>query len=609
MPLPMEPPMKPPMKSPMKQPITPGSALFLLVAALLSWGCTETPAPTPDAASDATLSAAGPPPGRAGMVNTANPHATEAGAAMLRRGGSAVDAAIAAHAVLGLVEPQSSGIGGGAFMLAFDAERGDVEVIDGRETAPAGARPDMFLADDGTPLSHRDRIQSGHSVGVPGAIALYRTAHDRHGRLPWATLFEPAIRLAETGFEVSPRLHDLLVRMADYTNIDENPDTSTYFFPDGEALPIGYLRTNADYAATLRGVAERGPAAFYTGPVARSMVARAALPPRGGTLTEADLASYQVAVREPVCAPFRALRVCSAPPPSSGLAVLQILGLVERFAPMGFEDDVDGWSAFIDAMLLAYADRDHYVGDGDFVAVPVADLLAPAYLDARAADRPTPGALPSAGDPGAVLRGEPLIDRWGRDTTEEVPGTSHLSVVDSDGNAVSMTASVEFVFGSQRLASGFILNNELTDFSSLPELNGKPVANAVEPGKRPRSSMTPTMVFDANGDLVLATGSPGGNSIIAYTSKSILAILDGGMDVATGIALPNVVARGHPVRVETERAADGFIEALRARGYPIEESDGENSGLHPILVTPAGLEGAADPRREGVATRVVATDG
>lgn len=577
----------------MRLPLPP----LLLATALLSWGCA-------DGASLVTTAAPPAEAPREAMVNTANPLATDAGAQMLRRGGSAVDAAIAAHAVLGLVEPQSSGIGGGGFLIAFDAGSGRVEVIDGRETAPAGARLDMFLGDDGRPLSHHDRIQSGHAVGVPGAVALYAKAHERHGRLPWADLFGPAIRLAETGFEVSPRLHGLLVRMAQYTDIEEYPDTAAYFFPDGAALPVGFLRTNGAYAATLRAIAERGPVAFYEGEVARAIVARTALPPRPGTLAESDLAAYEAKVRDAVCAPFRTYRVCGAPPPSSGLAVLEILGLVERMAPEPIGDDVAGWSAYIDAMLLSYADRDHYVGDGDYVDVPVADLLAPAYLDARAAQRPTPGVAPGPGDPGAVLRDTPIIDRWGRDPTDEVPGTSHLSVVDGYGNAVSFTASVEFVFGSQRMASGFVLNNELTDFSSLPTLGGKPVANAVAPGKRPRSSMTPTLVFDADGGLVMATGSPGGNSIIAYTTKSILGMLDMGLSVADAVALPNVVPRGLPVRVEADVASEEFVEGLRARGYPVDDSQGENSGLHPIRVTTEGLEGAADPRREGVATRV-----
>lgn len=571
--------------------------LALLCFALLAACSGEEPPPTPPAG----------PIVREGMVNTANPHATAAGVAMLEAGGSAVDAAIAAHAVLGLVEPQSSGIGGGGFMLIHDAERGEREVIDGRETAPMAAFPEMFMADDGTALSHSERVQSGHAIGVPGAIALYWTAHERHGVLPWADLFVPAIELASSGFEVSPRMHASLRRIAGYTNIEDNPDTGAYFYPNGEALPVGHLLVNQAYADTLRGVASEGPKAFYEGPVAEAIVARATQPPRASTLTLEDIAAYEARVRTPVCGRYRAYEVCGAPPPSSGVAVIEILGLLERLAPDGVRNDAKGWGQFIQAQLLAYADRDHYVGDGDFVDVPLGDLLAQEYLDARAAGAFDPGVAPTAGDPGAVLRGEPIIDRWGRDSTEEVAGTTHLSVIDPSGNAVSFTASVEFVFGSQRMAAGFILNNELTDFASIPTLGGKAVANAVQPGKRPRSSMTPTLVFDEDGDLVMATGSPGGNSIIAYTSKSIVGVMEFGLSVADAVGLPNVVARGHPVRVESVRAPEGFIDALRELGFPIAESAGENSGLHPILLRSGTLEGAADPRREGVATRVEVT--
>ncbi|MEE4301359.1 MAG: gamma-glutamyltransferase [Pseudomonadales bacterium] len=574
-----------------------------LLAVLLVTGCAEqASAPAPEPAPPPAETSG---PGE-GMVNTANPHATAAGVAMLERGGSAVDAAIAAHAVLGLVEPQSSGLGGGGFMLVHDAETGLREVVDGRETAPAGAFPEMFMTDDGTALSHSERVQSGHAVGVPGAVALYWTAHQRHGVLPWAELFRPAIGLAEDGFEVSQRMHDSLVRIAGYTDIEDNPDTGAYFYPGGEALPVGHLLRNPEYAATLRGVVERGPEAFYEGPVAEAIVARAQQEPRGSTMTLEDIGGYEAKVRPAVCGRYRDYEVCSAPPPSSGVAVIEILGLLERLMPGGVSNDAEGWGQYVRAQLLAYADRDHYVGDGDFVDVPVADLLAPEYLDVRATELFDAGLPPTAGDPGAVLRGEPMIDRWGRDNTEEIAGTSHLSVIDADGNAVSFTASVEFVFGSQRMAAGFVLNNELTDFASIPTLGGRAVANAVEPGKRPRSSMTPTLIFDADGELLMATGSPGGNSIIAYTTKSIVGVMEFGLSVEDAVALPNVVARGHPVRVESERAPEGFIEALRDLGFPIAESSGENSGLHPILVREDGLEGAPDPRREGVATRVPA---
>lgn len=580
----------------------PYAILFVLLAGL-PFACGNPPASTETPASTGQPASTEPMLGAA-MVNSANPLASQAGIEILEAGGNAVDAAIATHLVLGLVEPQSSGIGGGGFMLVHDARSGTTHALDGRESAPAGARSDMFLDENGAPLSHRDRVQSGHSVGVPGTIALYHLAHEAHGRLPWARLFEPAIRLAEEGFEVSARLSNLLGQIARYTDIEEHPDTAAYFFPGGEPLPVGFRRTNPEYAATLRAVAERGPAAFYTGPIAAAIVARTQQAPRPGALTEADLAGYRAVLREPVCGPYRAYRVCTMPPPSSGVAVLGMLGLVERFAPAGATNDAAGWGAVIDAMLLGYADRDHYVADADFVDVPVAELADPRYWDARATDRPAPGTNPAPGDPGAVLTGTPIIDRWARDTTREVAGTSHLSVIDADGNAVSFTASVEFAFGSQRMAAGFVLNNELTDFASVPDINGRPVANAVAPGKRPRSSMTPTLIFDRDGKLFMATGSPGGNSILAYTVKSIVGVVDFGLDAAAAIALPNVVARGLPVRMEQDRAEPELVAELGAAGYVIDASQGENSGLHPIVVRPEGLEGAADPRREGVSLEI-----
>ncbi|MEE4360642.1 MAG: gamma-glutamyltransferase [Pseudomonadales bacterium] len=581
--------------------LVPGALALLLTAC----GQPSEPVSSAAPASEAVVADA-PTALREAMVNSANPYATAAGVEILEAGGNAVDAAIAAHLVLGLVEPQSSGIGGGGFMLVHDAGRGETKLVDGRETAPAGARRDMFLDENGAPLPYGERIPSGHSVGVPGAVALYRLAHERYGALPWADLFAPAVRLADEGFEVSPRLSTWLGRMAQFSDIEIRPDTAAYFFPDGAPLAAGTLRRNPDYAATLRAIAERGPEAFYEGEIAAAIAARAQQPPRPGALTVEDIAAYEAVLRDPVCAPFRSYRVCTAPPPSSGVAVLEILGLVERFMPAGSSNDVDGWGAFIDAMLMAYADRDHYVADADFVPVPTAELADPRYWDVRAQERPAPGMEPVIGDPGAVIDGTPIIDRWGRDGTDEIAGTSHLSVIDSAGNAVSFTASVEAPFGSQRMAAGFVLNNELTDFASVPDINGKAVANAVEPGKRPRSSMSPTLIFDADGELFMATGSPGGNSILAYTAKSILGVVDYGLSVEAAVALPNVVARGLPVRVEQDRAPDGFVAGLQDAGYRIDASQGENSGLHPIVIRDRGLEGAPDPRREGVATRVPA---
>lgn len=535
-----------------------------------------------------------------GMVSAANPYAARAAADILQAGGHAVDAAIAAHAVLGLVEPQSSGLGGGAFMLVYQRDKDSVMAYDGRETAPAGATEDMFVV-DGEPLPYLKAWQSGISVGVPGVIALYQETHAEHGRLDLATVLAPAIELAREGFVVSPRLADFLVRLRQYIRLDENPDTAAYFYPDGEPLPAGFVRSNAAYARTLKNFVSDGPAAFYRGELAREIVAAARAEPLPGSLSLEDLAAYQIERREALCAPAPPQRICAMPPPSSGLAQIMIVGLYDRIAA-DLEEDTETarWSAFVDAQRLAYADRDHYVADADFVDVPVDDLIAPRYLDARADQRSEPSAAPATGDPGAVLRGEPLLGRWAADSTEPMPSTSHLSVIDSDGNAVSLTASVESVFGSSRWAGGFLLNNQLTDFARDPSESDTPAANRVEPGKRPRSSMSPTMVFDGNGRLQMITGSPGGNSIVAYVAKSIIGALRWDLSAQEAIELPNVVARGREVRVETGvPGGPELAGALADLGYPVEEREGENSGLHVLMITEDRVTGGADPRREG----------
>ncbi len=572
--------------------------LFCLpVLALSLFACTDGGAVT-DEAGVVPESAAG---GSAAMVAAANPYAVEAGLEMLRRGGSAVDAAIAAHAVLGLVEPQSSGLGGGGFMLAYDAAIGATVAIDGRETAPVSARPDMFLDEDGSELGFIERVQSGYSIGVPGTVALYHAAHQRFGVLPWAQLFEPAIELADNGFPVSQRMHDSLVRISRFTRLDENPATAAYFFPGGEVLAAGAIRDNPAYAETLRRIVALGPDGFYHGPVADSIIAAAAEAPRPATLTQGDLGNYGAVFRDPVCGPYRGYSVCSMPPPSSGSAVVQMLGLIETLSPAPLANDAAGWGTFIDAMKMGYADRDHYVADADFVPVPVDSLLHADYLAHRAATNPAPDENAEPGDPGEVLGIGPLQPMWAFDPSGLRHGTTHLSVVDAQGNAVAFTASVEFAFGSQRMASGFILNNELTDFAATPEVDGRPVANAVAPGKRPRSSMTPTLIFNDDGALFMATGSPGGNSIIAYTVKSIIGVIDFGLSAQQAIELPNAVARGLPVQIEQERAPETLLQELRERGYPIDARGGENSGLHSIVIRPDGVDGGADPRREGQA--------
>ncbi|MCB1685202.1 MAG: gamma-glutamyltransferase family protein [Pseudomonadales bacterium] len=549
-----------------------------------------------------------------GMVSVANPLAAEAAAEVLARGGHAVDAAIAAHAVLGLVEPQSSGLGGGAFMLVYDRVTGAMHAYDGRETAPAGARADMFLV-DGAEMGFLEAWQSGMAVGVPGVVALYDLAHRKHGKLDLGEDVARAIQLATEGFTVSPRLAGFLEQVPRFTRLEENPDTAAYFYPNGRALTAGARLKNPDYARTLSRVIAEGPAAFYGGDIATAMVKAARAEPNPGTLSLEDLTGYRVAERKALCALSKGQRICTMPPPSSGLAEIMILGLYDRLtadrvasgrpltegphAPGSFAAAVS-LPAFVDAQRLAYADRDHYVADGDMVDVPVGALLDAAYLDVRARERFPAQATPVPGDPGAVVNGMPIIDRWGQDNTDEAAGTTHLSIVDTYGNAVAMTATVEAVFGSSRWAAGFLLNNQMTDFARTPTLDGRPVANAVAPGKRPRSSMSPVIVLDESGELLLVSGSPGGNSIIAYVAKTLVGVLRGGVSVQEAVAAPNIVARGAVVRVESGVAGGAAaVTALTALGYPVQAREGENSGLHVILRGPDGLEGAADPRREG----------
>ena len=535
---------------------------------------------------------------RGAIATAANPHAVDAAIEMLDKGGHAVDAAIAAHAVLGLVEPQSSGIGGGGFMLIYDNDSQGLAFFDGREVAPSGATPDMFMQ-DGEVMGFIDAWQSGKSVGVPGAIALYKSVHDEYGRLSWAEVFEPAIRLATDGFEVSPRLANFLPLVASRGRLDENPATAAYFFPDGEPLQPGHLLKNPEYAATLTRVAEEGISAFYEGEIAEAIALAAQEPPNGGTLTVEDIASYQVAKRPVVCGDFRDMNICTTTPPSSGGAQIMIAGLYDHLI-VDADTQADKIAAFVDAQRLAYADRDHYFGDPDSVGIPFDDLLSPEYLEHRATERFEPGAVPTHGDPGLALRGEPIASTFGVDTTEEASGTTHLSIIDGDGNAVSFTATIEAPFGSSRWAHGFLLNNEMTDFARDYDPDAPPAANEIGPGRRPRSSMSPTMIFDSEGDILMVTGSPGSNSIPAYVSKSIIAVLDWGLSAEDAVNHPNLIARGERVRVEVNVEPGQAIAAdLTERGYNVQERDGENSGLHIIVVRDDELDGAADMRREG----------
>jgi len=532
------------------------------------------------------------------MVAAANPLAAEAGREILRRGGSAIDAAIATQMVLNLVEPQSSGIGGGAFLLYWSARERRVETFDGRETAPAAARPDRFLGPDGNPLPFMEAVIGGRSVGVPGTLRMLALAHSKHGRLPWATLFEPAIRLAEQGFAVSPRLHDMLSEEKSLGRFE--PAHSYFYEADGSAKAVGTQLRNPALATTLRAIAEHGPDALYAGAIASDIVAavtRAPVSP--GDISLEDLATYHAKERPPVCGTYRRFRICGMGPPSSGgTTVLEILGALERFdlrhmQPMSSQ----GLHLLAEAARLAYADRDRYLSDNDFVSVPVAGLVDRRYLAARARlidprmdhGRAAPGVPPSSH---AAL--------WGDGESLDLPSTSQVSIVDAAGDAVSMTTTIEHEFGSRLMVDGFLLNNELTDFSFRPEADGRPVANRLEPGKRPRSSMSPTFVFDRSGKLLLTVGSPGGPEIINYVALVLVAVLDWGYDIQAAIDLVHVSNRNGDTVVEAVPAGDAIAEELRARGHVVARHKLE-SGAQGIMRTPRGLEGAADPRREGVA--------
>jgi gamma-glutamyltranspeptidase/glutathione hydrolase len=537
------------------------------------------------------------------MVAAANPLATDAGYQILKQGGSAVDAAIAVQMVLNLVEPQSSGIGGGTFILHYDAKHKKVAAYDGRETAPAAAKPDRFLGADGKPMKRMDAIVGGKSVGVPGNLRLLELAHRKHGKLKWAVLFEPAIRLAEEGFDVSPRMAGALAREQ---FLKRQTAARNYFYhADGTPYQAGERLKNPAFAAVLRRVANEGVKAFYEGQIAQDIVAAVHNAPNNpGDLTLADLAGYRAKEREPVCGQYRGDKVCGMPLPSSGgITVLQMLGMLEHFnmAAASYAKPASRLMAvhlFSEAGKLAYADRDLYLADPDFVKVPVAALLEPDYLSERASLIHLDAAMP---------RGEPGVPQamtriaLGADAPLELPSTSHVVVVDSAGDALSMTTTIEDGFGSRLMVDGFLLNNQLTDFSFAPEENGKPVANRVEGGKRPRSSMAPTIVFDPQGRVKMLVGSPGGSAIINYVAKTLVGVLDWGLNVQDAIALPNFGSRnimGY-TEVEKDTSAAALAPDLQVLGHKVWITD-FNSGLQGIQRTPQGWLGGADPRREGI---------
>jgi len=534
-----------------------------------------------------------------GFVAAANPMAVEAGLNVLRRGGSAADAAVAVQVMLGLVEPQASGIGGGGFLMHYDSETGEVTAWNGRETAPAAASPTMFLDDDGAPLKRVDAMRSGRATGVPGAMAMLEAVQKRHGKLPWNTLFEDTAAAAEQGFTITPRMAEQIER---YAATDLTPDARALFArPDGTPLRTGDPYRNAPYAGVMRRMAGEGSRVLYTGPIAEKIVARTTAAPYAGAMTLADLAGYQPQEIPALCKPYRVHIVCVPSPPASGVGLLELLGLLERTdIDQRGPADPQAWYLFAEASRVMYADRDRYVGDPRFVQVPVAGLLDPAYLDQRARliGKKASSSPPRAGQPaGAVMAGI--------DMTDEPSGTTHFVVVDKDGDVVSMTTTVETYFGSGRVVEGFLLNNQMTDFSFNPrEKDGARAANAVAGGKRPRSSMTPVIILDKQGRFVGAVGSPGGNAIPAYVAKTLIGVLDWKLPMQAAMDLPNLVARGADFNGEAHKFAPGVVEGLKARGVDVKRGAGEESGIHGVMVVDGVLVGGADSRREGVARTV-----
>lgn len=535
---------------------------------------------------------------RHAMVVAANPLAVSAGVEMLKRGGSAVDAAIAVQMVLALVEPQSSGIGGGAFLLYYRHDRKQVLAYDGRETAPAAATPDMFLGEDGQPVSFYHAVVGGKSVGVPGTLRMLALAHAQQGKLPWRVLFDPAIKLAEQGFKVSPRLHALIARDK-YLSLQ--PAARAYFYhADGSPLAVGERRVNGPLAKVFRQVAQHGPSAFYSGKIARDIVATVHQHPTNpGLMSMADMAGYRAKLRTAVCGNYRVYVVCGMPPPSSGgVAILQILGILESFDVASLQPGTAAAVHLVsEAERLAFADRNLYLADEDFGKVPVAGLIDKPYLQQRAS------LIDLQHSMGVASPGRPLgADVYSRaqDNALELPSTSHISIVDRWGNAVSMTSSIEDAFGSRHMVDGFLLNNELTDFSFTPERDGKLVANRIQPRKRPRSSMAPTLVFDQQRQLIGVIGSPGGSAIINYVAKTVIGVLDWHMDMQQAVALPNFGSRNGPTELEQGTALENLQPVLQSMGHDIKIGEA-NSGLHGIMRTPNGWLGGVDPRREGMA--------
>ncbi|OSI23582.1 gamma-glutamyltransferase [Neisseria dumasiana] len=526
------------------------------------------------------------------MAASANPLATEAGYDILKRGGSAIDAMIAMQTTLSLTEPQSSGLGGGAFLVYWDNTEKKLTTFDARETAPEAVTDKLFLDENGEPLKFMQAVVGGRSVGVPGVPKLLEDVHKRYGKLPWKTLFDKPVELAEQGFAVSPRMAKSIAQNLE--QLQRHPATAAYFLPEGKPLEAGMVLKNPEFAKTVKLLAKHGSEPFYSGMPAINIVKTVAAADNPGSITLDDLKSYRVIERTPVCAPYREYEICGMGAPSSGgIALGQIFGILQHFnmRTLGAEN-ILSWRLLGDASRLAFADRDYYVADPQFADVPVDAMLHPAYLKLRAgsiAERY--GALPSV-SPGGFARTQ------GKGEGMELPSTSHLVIVDKDGNVVSMTTSIENAFGSTLMANGYLLNNELTDFAFKPvDAEGKAVANSAAGGKRPRSSMAPTIVLK-NGQPYLAVGSPGGSRIIGYVAKTLTAHLDWGMDIQQAIDLPNMLNRTGTYELEQNTPAADKAPVLERLGYKVQVRD-LNSGVQGIVIHAEGLQGGADPRREG----------
>ncbi len=530
------------------------------------------------------------------MVVAANPYASKAGKQILAQGGSAIDAAIAIQAVLTLVEPQSSGIGGGAFIMHFEKEKAQLTTFDGRETAPASANAKLFLDNNGRSIRWINAVVGGRSVGVPGVVAALEQSHRLFGKLPWQRLFQPAIKLAKDGFIVSPRLEKLLSKKFN-PGVHQMPGTKDYFFPQGRPLKAGSLKKNPALANFYQQLANRGSKAFYFGDNATKIVnavQNSIVSP--GLLTTQDINQYRAKQRQAVCAPYHQYKVCSmAPPSSGGVALLQMLRLLESKNLGQYQiNSVDALHYFTQASRLAFADRDVYIADPDFIQVPVSALLSDQYINSRLLKI-------NNRDMGSANAGQPHGSySWATDDSFELPSTSHISVVDAKGNAVSMTTSIEMAFGSTLMVNGYLLNNQLTDFALSPTRQGKTVVNRVEGNKRPRSSMTPTMVFNQDGSLRLVVGSPGGSRIINYVAQVIIGVLDWDLTAQQAINLPHITNRNRNTTLENGTALAKQTAAFEKMGHTVKLRN-LNSGIHAVEIIDGKLYGAADPRREGIA--------